>query len=224
MNRLRALVVMASVSVFAPMSAAAAPVTLTFSGQWGFFDPVSDAPEFHAAMAALGIVGSTPLSLTLTLADTALSPSGTYPGALLGGQFTLGSISYTLEPGAFGLSQSCVGFGCTGTTHFFTHFSGPIPAFGARTFFPNFIQFDSNVSFALSNSLPSSLSSAAWQNPFIFVSFWNQPVVPPKFGSQGDMGVSALRFESARVPEPATLALALIGLAASAFGRRRRRG
>ena len=222
MPRLLVLTIVTSATLFVPGAlASAGPVTVGFSGRWSFHDAAFESPEFHAAMGTYGIVDATPLLLSLTVDDAATSPSGIYPGALLTGELTIGSLSYTVGRADFRLSQSCVGITCSGAAHLFAHLSGPTLSAGSSTFYPNFIQFDSHLSFSSSNSLSSSLASASgWQNPFIFVSFWNQPVIPPQFGSAGDMGISALQFEKVSVPEPDTLPLIAIALVALYSSRR----
>jgi PEP-CTERM motif-containing protein len=66
--------ILLAVLLLAPSFAAAKPLTLDFTGAWHHYDPVFWSPDFHAAMAGVGVDNGTPIFWSLFIDDVDLNP------------------------------------------------------------------------------------------------------------------------------------------------------
>jgi hypothetical protein len=200
-----------AVSLIAPTASIAAPITLNYAGTWQFHDPPSDTPEFHAAMAAYGVIfgAQTPLSFSITIDPTIAdsdpnASSGFYQAAVVGSLLKVGT-----------LSLQCIGSICAGpaqvspsSVRMATSLASLPPLVGGA-FAPSFIDFraESLSSFLTSDSLTSALANVnSWPMPSLMIGFQG---IPPG-GSGLHLGHSSLTLVS--VPEASTMAMIAFGL------------
>lgn len=194
--------------------ASAAPITLTYSGTWNFYDPIVDLPTFWSALSDYGVTEGTTFSFSMSIDDKAPHiGGGTYLDAIVRSEFRAGSLTIGCElagcsaPANGGLG----GYTQVGPSDFI---AGPgLPGYTPISggFVPSFLFFRASPLIG-SDSLTEALAnSAGWQNPSLMIGFRDGPNGPG--GGGVFLGTSALTFVSktAPVPEPGSLVLALVG-------------
>jgi hypothetical protein len=195
-----------AVLLLAPTFAAAKPLTLNFTGAWHHHDSQQDTPEFHAAMAAVGVDNGTPIFWSLFVDDVDLNPDparSTY--SVLGSELSFGSLSLTSGPSTLSLMNGDGGFFWAGTM-------GP-PVAGFR---PEFLQLRADLQ--PSGPGPFSTPIGVLNHPGLFIGF-NTTV---GFGGAQFRSTTALTHISP-IPEPEIYAMMGVGLALLGWVGRRKK-
>jgi hypothetical protein len=178
-----------------PRLAAASPVTYTFAGQWGFYDPQQDTPDFWAAMNSVGVYDLTPFTWSMSFDDAA-------PGDVFS-DFKINNLEYTYRtaPSSANPAQD---FSFAGLMN------GPVIRGPQSDYYAAFLQFDS-----LYQTTPLQVGDTA----HLFFAF-NQSATP--IGAAQFLDTSNVTLQSInRVPEPATMWPLMFGVAAAALTCRR---
>ncbi len=204
----------------------AAPITLSFAGNWSYYNLGDTSPDHLALEAGFGNLGiysggqssvanltsGTPLTFSMTVNPNApVNGTGQYAGALLGGRIRVGSLTYYIEPS--NMSSGGWFFGPT-------RVHGPSVTANGITSVPVWAGFSSNVTG--NPALPTAMANASsWTNSTMWLSF--RPAgCSPWPCSEGDLVVSGLQLTSVSVPEVSSLYLAATGaLCLGVFCRRR---
>lgn len=227
----RYLVVLAvAAAVFAPSQSFGAPVTLYYSGSWGFFDPPADAPLFHSTLAGYGVSSSSPLQFSITL-DTAVldsdpnAGSGFFQSAIVGAHLQVGSLflrcnsagscgnavpNFVSPVGAAQIAPNAFQMVGSLTT---------LPPLAGGMFAPSFLDFraQSLASFLTPDSLAAAVSNATgWPTPQLMIGFQGM-------GSSGGLNLAGSTLTLISVPEVSAIAPLLTGAVLFLMYRRRTR-
>ena len=192
----------------------AATITLNYRGQWSFLDPQSDAPQFWAAMASVGVVPGADVYWTL-LIDDAAADQNANPGigvynAVLGSTLRVGSLTLTTGPGTLSVDAS------SGPGHVFIgNLGSPVQGFA-----PQYFQLQSFGAWSLPSDalLPALTQIGSGPSASGMILGFNNP---PSLGSAQFQGLATWTLVS--VPAPGALPLAAVGIAVFALYRRRNR-
>jgi len=202
-------------SLSAPAVSVAAPFLLQFSGNWQFYDPQFDQPEFHSAMNGSGVFEGSPVTLWLLINDGDTNPDpgvGTYS---IRGSIDVGSTHLALSPEHLSFYPG------SGELNGWGQLSGP----RADGFQPFFWQFQSGPSNPLPgvtddfSSLIQFFQSARSYNAF-YIGYRDGP---NNCGlCLGTFNPVLTKVEAQPVPELGPLPLMLTGFFALAARRRKR--
>jgi hypothetical protein len=127
----------------APGIATARPLQLDFVGNWGFFDPQQDQPEFWSALNRLGVYNGTPLTFSIVLDDIDDNPDlrfGVY--RLLSARARVAGVEMIGSPGI--LTVSADGLRTLGSSMVGTSFDAWSPSFMQILTFGGVYQGDPN--------------------------------------------------------------------------------
>jgi hypothetical protein len=202
-----------SATLLSARPADASILTFNYKGQWSFFDPIQDTPEFWAAMASVGIVPGTPVWWSLTINNSVLDENadpniGVY-SAILGSTIRVGSLNLTTGPAKLSVTSGGPGF-------FWVGDMGP-PVAG---YVPQYFQLHAFGAWSLpSTALMPALNAigAGFGVSAMTLGFNN----PPSLGSAQYQGNATwTRVSVTTVPTPGTLSLACAGIIALLFSRR----
>lgn len=190
----------------------AAVITFNYTGQWSFFDPQPDSPDFWAAMARVGVFPGTEVFWSLTIDDAATDQNsdptvGVYD-AILGSTLRVGSLRLTT-------GRSTVSTGLNSGPQF-TWFGSMGPAVDG--FAPEYFQLTSFGQWSLgSDALVPALTQigSGGSSGGMFLGFNN----PSRIGSAQHLGLSSWTLVSHSVPTPGTLPFVAVGITVFAFYR-----
>lgn len=200
------------ICLFVPTLAAAGPIRLNFSGNWAFFDPQFDNPNFWSAMNASGVFESSLVSMSLLVdgTDNNVDPSIS-SFQVFSGTVAVGNVHVQLQP------TSDLQFSGTSTQWGVSLFGKPTgPLVGSYQ--PSYFQFSN---FGSPGALPVDLMSAATllQNysSTMFLGY-TQPLVCGLCLGTSEMTLTSVQS----VPEPSA-ALIMLGGVVTLFLLSRRR-
>lgn len=189
----------------------AAIITLNYAGQWSFFDPQQDAPNFWAAMASVGVVPGTDVFWSLTIDDAAADQdpnpgTGVY-NAVIGSTLRVGALALTTGPATLSVgTTSGPGFVSIGNM-------GP----AVQGFAPQYFQLLPFGGWSLpSDALLPALTQigSGGASAGMILGFNN----PPRLGGAQFQGLAEWRLVS--VPTPGTLPIVAVGLTMFVLHRR----